>query len=319
MKQISHDLNWHDLHLFLLLVELGSIRRAATAAGCSVNTLRTRIEALEETCGDHLLVRSTAGVRPTIKGARLLKTAERMRDLSYEAKGFLHHDNAEVTGEILVSATEGLGTFWLLPKFAELLKQNPALSVHLRCRMEAADIAKHEADISVQIEKPENSDLSIRRLGYMHFMGYASHDYLSRHGNPSSFPIEEHHRFVIQEAPQVLSRSDIPTPGLQIPDAKIALTVNTSTAQFYAVRDGVGIGALPTYAYLISNDIKPIDLNFHFSRDIWMVYNPRARHIKKIDQVADWLVATFDNQKHPYFAKEFIHPKDINFNGAHYC
>ena len=143
MKQINHDFNWHDLHLFLLLVELGSIRRAATAAGCSINTLRARIEILEDLCGDHLLVRSTSGVRPTIKGARLLKTAERMRDLSYEAKGFLQGDDAEVAGEVLVNATEGLGTFWLLPKFGELLKQNPALSVHLRCRMEVADVAGH--------------------------------------------------------------------------------------------------------------------------------------------------------------------------------
>ena len=49
-----------------------------------------------------------------------------------------------------------------------------------------------------------------------------------------------------------------------------------------------------------------------------MVYNPKARHIKKIDQIADWLVAAFDSQKYPCFAKDFIHPKDINYKGTHY-
>ena len=50
---------------------------------------------------------------------------------------------------------KGLGTLWILPHLAQFSRTHPTTIVDLRCSMEVADVLRMEADVAVQLEKPD--------------------------------------------------------------------------------------------------------------------------------------------------------------------
>jgi hypothetical protein len=45
--------------------------------------------------------------------------------------------------------------------------------------------------------------------------------------------------------------------------------------------------------------------------DIWLTYHPDANKISRIRRLIDWLIASFDPKRFPWFKDEFIHPDDL--------
>ena len=64
-------LNWDDFRVFLAVVEIGSIHRAAEAVGLSQPTTSRRLKRLEEVLGVRLFDRDRAGSRLTHEGKRV--------------------------------------------------------------------------------------------------------------------------------------------------------------------------------------------------------------------------------------------------------
>ena len=54
---------------------------------------------------------------------------------------------------------------WILPHLAQFTRTHPTTLVDLRCSMEVADVLRMEADVAVQLEKPDRPDVKAVRLG----------------------------------------------------------------------------------------------------------------------------------------------------------
>jgi hypothetical protein len=54
-----------------------------------------------------------------------------------------------------------------------------------------------------------------------------------------------------------------------------------------------------------------LDYDFRTQQDIWIVYHPDARRIARVKLVIDWLVETFSSARFPWFADEFMHPREF--------
>ncbi|MGD8325869.1 MAG: LysR family transcriptional regulator [Sphingomonadales bacterium] len=307
MEQIK----WDDLKVFYMVVISESFRTAAKNMSWSLNAIRSRVDSLEAMCNEILLIRHAKGVTPTEKGKTLFNIAKNMADASKELNSRFLDSGEDVSGDVLLAATEGLGSFWLMPKLRQLRQSHPKLMVRLRCDMQAPDLAKHEVDVSIQLEPPEHPGLIIQTLGYMHLVPYASHSYLKQYGQPK-IPLEPPHGFVQQVAPQVLSDAW----GDRVDEAEKSLftvvQTNTSSAHFYAVASGLGVGILPTYAKAVTRTVVPVDLGLPpLKRKIYLAYHPQARRVRKIDVVLDWVRKAFDPEKFPWFGDEFIHPNEL--------
>lgn len=304
--------DWEAVRVFLDVVRSGSFRSASERHGQSVNALRRRVEELERQLGVTLLTRHIDGVRPTEEGEQVLACAQRMEQAAFDLVRARGRAEPAIAGEVRLAVTEGLGTFWLAPRLIEFQRAYPRMLVDLSCAMQSADVLRLEADLAVQLIRPQAKDLKILRLGRLHAMPFASKSYIDTYGLPASLDELRKHRIVLQVAEQVTSQAEYDQlfPGMPQPGF-VAIRTNVSSAHFWSVTKGAGIGMLPTYAEAIGANLVPVDIGLHAPFDIWLTYHPDSNRIPRVRRMIEWVVDAFDPRQYPWFRDEFIHPNDL--------
>jgi len=301
--------NWDAAKAFLAVARSGSFRAAALTLQVSVNTLRRQIEDFEKETDTKLFTRHADGVRLTGEAEQLVAAAQRMELASID---IIRHrpPDPSVRGEVRLSVTEGLGTFWVAPRMVEFQRSYPDLLIDIQCSMRPADVMRLESDMGIQITRPTVNDLLVVKLGRLHTMAFASRAYLARYGRPKDIASLVRHRLVLQvaEQPDILAFERV-FPGVsQV--GFVSIRTNTSSAHFWSVVSGAGIGVLPTYAVLWKL-VEPIDLGLRFAYDISLVFHPDLAKIPRMRLVIDWLMQAFSPKKYPWFSDDFIHPQDL--------
>ncbi|MDP4004733.1 LysR family transcriptional regulator [Methylobacterium sp. NEAU K] len=304
--------DWHSVWVFLTLHRCGSFRSAAAKLGLSINSVRRRIGDLEALIGAPLITRHVDGVRLTAEGQSILDSACRMEAAAF---GLIRAGEASPfaeAGEVRIAVTEGLGAFWLAPRLVEFQRANPRLTVDLRCAMESADVLRLEADVAIQLTRPTSPDLRVVKLGRMHIIPYAGRGYEQLYGLPSEPADLERHRIVVQAASQTIRLEEYAKDLTGFPEnIPVTLKINVSSAYYWAIAKGAGIGLLPTYATAIGAQVVPVDNLGRYNLDIWLTYHPDSERIGRVRRVIDWLRASFDPARYPWFRDEFIHPRDL--------
>jgi len=303
-------ISWDDLRVFVVVARTLSFRKAATALRTSSSTILRRMERLEQTFGFRLFDRLPEGVGLTAEGRSVYASAQQMELASHSLRAHLDQD-LTTRGMVRCSVTEGLGTMWILPHLAQFSRTHPTTIVDLRCSMEVADVLRMEADVAIQLEKPDRPDVKVVRLGRMHIYPFASQRYIDTYGLPKNVSEIGQHRLVHQKGPQV--DEDATQRVLKVPSIEgiVALRTNASTAHAVAIELGIGIGGLPTYIVAIGTELIPVDIGVTHQTDIWMTYHPDARSIRRVAVFIDWLRTLFDPKLYPFFGDEFIHPRDL--------
>lgn len=306
------NLDWESIRIFLEIVRAGSLRAAADRLGMSFSAVRRRIVALESRLGTLLLTRHIGGIRLTAEGGRIAEAARQMEISSFGIVRTSESCSKQISGHVKIAATEGTGTFWLIPRLVELQRAYPKLLIDFKCGMSPADVSNLEADVAVQLQKPLVPDLKITRIGRLHTMPFAAQSYIDIFGQPKSLEEMGKHRYALHLSEQTQAKHlfDELFPGKPWPGL-VALTANTASAHLWAVSKGIGIGWLPTYAQLIGGRIVPLEFGPRFQLDVWLTYHPDVTRIARVRRVIDWIKESFDSTKFPWFGDHFIHPYDL--------
>jgi DNA-binding transcriptional LysR family regulator len=301
--------NWETVRAFLEVTRSGSFRSAAQTLHVSVNTLRRQIEEFEAETGIKIFTRHADGVRITKEAESLLTAAKRMEAAAFDMRR-LHALDQTLCGEVRLSVTEGLGTFWITPRVVEFQQNYPGLLIDLQCVMRPADVMRLESDICIQITPPAVQDLRVVKLGRIHAMPFASPDYLARYGHPHGLDDLAGHHVVLQVSEQIDALGFARLfPGVsQV--GLVSIRTNVSSAHYWAIANGAGIGILPTYI-APTKTVEPVDIDLRFSQDIHLVYHPDLAKIPRVRLVIDWLVEVFSSRRYPWFSDDFIHPRDL--------
>jgi DNA-binding transcriptional LysR family regulator len=310
-RRVAPD--WEAVRVSLEIVRKGSFRAAAEHLQMSVNALRRRVDELEKALGVKLLTRHVDGIRVTAEGERVFAAAGQMEIASFGLiQACAQADTDDISGEVRLAVTEGLGTAWIAPRLVEFQRANPRLVVNLNCAMRSADVLRLEADVAIQITRPTAPDLRLVKLGRLHFLPFAAQSYLDTFGTPKTASDLLHHRILAQadDSTQWRDLYDRLFPGMS-PTSVIALRTNVSSAHYWSIAKGAGIGLLPTYAQWIGSPIVPLDLGIHETVDIWLTYHPDVKRIPRISRLIDWSIEAFSPQKYPWFRDEFIHSNEL--------
>jgi DNA-binding transcriptional LysR family regulator len=211
---------------------------------------------------------------------------------------------------VRVAVTEGPGNFWILPRLIDFQKTYRKITVDLRCAMEQADVARLEADIAIQLERPTNPDLIVVKLGRLHIYAFVSEEYRKLYGVPS-LPEIRNHRLIMQHAPQVDDSAYARVLGLKSLEGIVGIKTNSSIGVLYAVERGAGMGFLPTSSVALGAALVAVDLGVHHHADLWLTYHKEFRNSDRHKIVIDWLKKIFDPKIYPCFKDEFIHPNDL--------
>ena len=305
------DIQWNDVRVFLRCVESGSFRKAADRLCQNASTVGRRIEGLEKRLGFPLFNRTTEGLLVTPDAEALIEPARAMDRAYFDIYRRTEGPNSQHSGPVRISITEGLGTYWVVPLVVNFNMQHPKLTIELNCAVESADVLKLEADLSIQFARPKRPDQKIVRLGRLHNYPFASRSYAERYGLPQNKEEMKEHHIVDQVGQQLEQGAWARHLGIDNVEGIVGLRSNASSAVFYAVEKGAGIGALPSYARALGADLVPVDIDVHQPMDIWLTYHPDARRTKRMGLAIDWLRTIFDPVVYPWFRDEFIHPNDL--------
>ncbi len=204
--------------------------------------------------------------------------------------------------------------FWVAPRVAELHYKFPRLLIDLSCAMKSADVLRLEADIAVQLTKPSAPDLKVVKLGRLHVIPFAGPSYVETYGVPRTKDEFRKHRLVLQVADQTQTTEIFERLFPGVPQRGfVAMRTNASSTHVWAIESGVGIGWAPTYLHAIGARMQAVDVadEFRLPFDIWLTYHSDAGRIPRVRKMIDWIVASFDPRKYPWFRDEFIHPNEI--------
>lgn len=304
--------DWDAARIFLEVVRRGSFRSAAERLGFSVNFVRRRIDDFERQIGATLFTRDVHGTRLTNEGMLVVSAVERMEAASFDLLRARNTVTQTLSGEVRVAITEGLGTFWVAPRLVEFQQTFPNILIDLHCAMRSADVLRHEADIAIQLSQPTALDVKQVKLGRLHVMFFASQKYIEIHGAPKTYDELLKHRIVMQFADQTSAKEIFESWFPGVPQANLlVMRTNVSSANYWAVSKGAGIGLFPTYAAAIGTKLVPLDIDLRQPFDIWLSYHPDSNRIPRIRRMIDWIVESFSPARYPWFRDEFIHPNEL--------
>src|SRR5687768_11646362 len=104
--QIGRRLRLRDLHVFLTVVQHGSMAKAAAQLGVAQPTVSEVIAGLEHTYGVQLLNRSSRGVEPTMYGDALLKRSMAAFDELKQSSRDIEFLRDPTIGELRIGCVE---------------------------------------------------------------------------------------------------------------------------------------------------------------------------------------------------------------------
>jgi DNA-binding transcriptional LysR family regulator len=174
----------------------------------------------------------------------------------------------------------------------------PDVSVDLTLSQHVPDLIDEGYDVSIQLSSTDlpDSGLVSKRLGAMHSVLCAAPAYLQKRGTPRTVrELEEHACLQIVSSVFPRDRWHLEGPNgreaVVLPDA--AFHVNVPDALGAALREGVGIGALPMSTAFSALDsgalVRVLPEYWLQSLDVYVLYASRQYLDAKIGKFVDFL------------------------------
>lgn len=239
-----------SMRMFARVAEEGSFTAAALRMNTSTAATSRAIANLEAHLNARLLHRSTRRVILTEAGRRYLQRCEQILACVDQAEAEAADARVRPSGHLRIHASTSLGQSYVVPAIVRYQEQHPAVSIDLTLSQHTPDIIDEGFDLTVQASVTDLPDSSLvaQRLGTVHSVLCASPRYLSQHGTPQTLEdLSSHrcHQLVSTIFPRDCWTFEGPNGTEVFPLAQANFGVNVAGALAVALREGMGIGALP--------------------------------------------------------------------------
>ncbi|HFF8522202.1 TPA: LysR family transcriptional regulator [Providencia rettgeri] len=289
-------MNWDDAKIFLAIAREGTLSAASKILKLGIATTSRRLERLEEALGVRLFTRDQLGYKLTDEGSALISQAEALEQAGFAFSYAAHKKSESVMGHVCLATAQGLADHLIIPALPSLTDVNPNLTLEIVTSVSTVNLHRRDADIALRMVRPESGNLRIRKLGILGFGLYASESYLQRRQNPDRPNTLEHDDFIgWSETQQHLNSAQWLERTLR--GRPCRLTTTTMSAQFSAVKTGLGLAVLP---HFIARKMGLICLQDDIGCDqsIWLAIHSDLAHSRRVRVVADFLTALVsDNQE----------------------
>lgn len=305
---LGADMDWETIRIFITVAQTRSIREASTQIGCSIKTIRSHLESLENMVGALLFARDPRGASLTETGRMIYDRSLDMLRAAQALRGVCIRGQ-EQRRSVIVGCSEGIGTFWLLPRIVDFYDER--IRMRLNIDPKPYDVKTFEVDISVQFDQPApDPDITCVRLCAVHVLLFASEEYIARRGLPATrADLPKHH--VLEIAAAQIATEALALDELGDPRSFIDLSVNTASSQLIAARRGVGITAFPSFTIGLAPELRHVAKDWSLKRDLWLVYSSRATEFFHVRKTIDWIRKAFDSKAFPWFADTVMTPDEI--------
>lgn len=243
-------MDWDKLRIFHATALCKSLTKAGETLNMSQSAVSRQIGSLEESMGVALFHRHARGLMLSEQGEILFRTVADIVTKLQMAETMLTEASGKPKGPFKIAVPSTFGTIWLAQQMKEYTDLYPDIQVTLVCEDRELDLSQRQADAAVRFHPARNPDLVQKPIMTLRNSLYAHNDYLRDHGIPTRVEDLTQHKLLGFDAasgglpfPEVNWLFD--QPGLK--DARPYFQVNSLLAMRTAVKQGMGIAALPDY------------------------------------------------------------------------
>lgn len=283
-------LDWDDLRYFLAVHRKGTLARAASVLEINATTVGRRLAALEERVHTRLFDRTPDGYVITASGRDLLVRAERMEDEALALEREILGADQRLAGTVRVTATEMIGTRFIMPQLPKLAARYPEIAIELECSNRYVSLTRREADIALRLARPREENVVTRRLADIPLALYASHAYLEARGTPSDAEHSLREHSILMFADERAFRVENAWLESRLDGAQVALRSDSVSALYAATLVGAGIGLLPCAVADRDKGLVRIDTTTSPEpRVIWQTVHEDLQKSARVRAVMDFL------------------------------
>ena len=291
-------LPWDEIRYFLEVAQAGSFNAAARRLGVNQTTVGRHINAMEARLGAHLFDRQDSGLSLTAEGRIAFDDAVRIGEAVDSFARKLSGSDRRLVGEVRINMTEGLATYWLLPRLRTFQQDNPSLKISWAIGDSILDLGR-EADVAIRWQKPIEAHVIARRIGSVRYSIYATEAYVKQHGLPQSMDELDRHHFLhftgYERNPGLKRWNDLMKT---IPP--VMRLDNTAFTQA-VFQSGTMVTLLPDYAVQVDSTIirAPVDLGI--SLDVWIAYHEDRRKSGRIRALVAEVIRLAEQDRGAWF------------------
>jgi DNA-binding transcriptional LysR family regulator len=297
--------------VFRLVAEAKSMTSAAKTLGESIPTVSRRINDLERELGTKLFDRSKRGVELTPSGRNLIELVQKMQCLVDRVGEQVAQTDTSISGSIKIKSGDGIGPHWMARFLPNFHRSRPNVQIDLEIGLAQQEVIDREADLAIVFEKPNHPDIISQRLGTLHYICFASSDYLKDFGVPETiFDMQKHKLLMHTDYVHQLERWSKSVRDVRAMIDYATIT-NSGSALVTLCENGGGIAVLPSYIASYSPKLTALTLPPAAPIDFWITYTEPVRRSAAGIAALEWLLSIFNEERHPYFGRHFIHPNQI--------
>jgi DNA-binding transcriptional LysR family regulator len=270
-------IDWDDVRYFLAVAREGSVRAAADRLKVNHSTVLRRIAQLEGRLGARVFEKLPSGYRLTDTGEEVLEFANQMEASSNQLETRVFGRDQSVRGLLRVTLAPTLASHLLMPDLADFARLHPEVEIEILSFGEPLNLTNREADVAIRVVYDRNNlPANLHGLKGPELFGgvYMSRDLLGawRAGAPDLI------RWIVMNNydPDWAHRGEVRT-------AEVPFRINDAEAQIVAVRQGLGMTALPCFV----GDADPLMVRvpgttLHRHGTLWLLTQGDTRKTKRV-------------------------------------
>ena len=279
-------MDWDKLRMFHAVALSKSLTKAGEALNLSQSAVSRQVSSLEEGMGVALFHRHARGLMLTEQGEILFRTVADMVTKLQQTEIALTESTARPKGPFKVTVPVTFGTLWLAAQMKEYTDLYPEIDVTLMCEDRELDLTTREADAAIRFRPTKHPDLVQVPIMRLRNSLYASNDYVREYGLPQKVSDLAKHKLLGFEA----AVGNLPFPEVNwmfelavTKELKPFFKVNSLIAMRSAVKQGMGIAALPDYLVHRTRHISRVLPEVQGPvTEAWYVYPVELRNSKRI-------------------------------------
>lgn len=306
--------------IFVAVIENGSFSAAARTLGISKSAVSKRITQLEQHLGVRLLHRTTRKLSLTEAGERYFEHAAQALTAAGQAEDAVTELQGEPQGKLKISSPMSFGRLHVAPLIPKLMRRYPKLRIDLVMDDRKVDLVGEGFDVAIRSVSGNlpDSTLVARKLAPLRQALCASPDYIDRHGLPETPAELAEHNCVLFSYSSDASEWTLHGEGEpERVSVSGSYRVNNSEAILEALRQGIGIGRLPTFVAgpdLKTGRLVEVLKSYRFPDHTFYAVFPERQYLPaKVRAFLDFAIEYFGSGQ-PYwdaFQKPSRNPAEI--------
>ena len=293
-------MDWDKLKIFHNVALDLNISEAAHKMNISHSSISRQVSALERELKVSLFKRHARGLTLTEQGKILFKTAHDIFGKIALTEAQLTDSKEKPAGPLTIAATVAFGTTWLAPRIEKFANSYPDIDISILIENKYTDLAQGDADVALRLTEPTQMDLIRFPLYEFQFKIYSSPEYIEKYGIPKDVSELSKHKIVAFGHHVEPSIPDVNCIIDLLPKKKKVkiLYISNMYGVMRAIGGGAGIGALPEYMKISSNNLVPILPDAKTPKAvIYFTYPSELKGSKKIAALRDFLVRETNKEK----------------------